>query len=46
MCNSAGDLNGSNSETIIIGAAGDASGRCCTCTSDFGTLVDQDCLAV
>ena len=43
MCNSASDLNGSNSEAVALGTAG---GHCCTCTIDFGTHGGWDCLPV
>ena len=46
MCNSASDLNESNSEAVVLGAAGDAGDRCCTRTIDFGSCGSRDCLTV
>ena len=46
MYNGASDLNGSNSEAVVLGATGDAGGRCCTCTIDFGTPGGEDYLTV
>ena len=46
MCNSASDLNSSNSEAVVLGAAGDAGSRCRTCTITFITRFGRDCLIV
>ena len=43
MCNSTSDLNGSNSEAVVLGDAGSCCG---TYTIHFGTLGGQDYLAV